>query len=83
MLKKKNILMIAYTNYLTDPRVIREAETLVKAGYKVDFLALKREGDPDQEMINGVNVIHLNQFRYRGESSFSYIMSYIFFFIFN
>lgn len=77
---KDKILMIAYTNYPTDPRVIREAEALVLAGYDVDFLALKREGDPNTEIINGVNVIHLNQLRYRGESNLQYLLSYLLFF---
>ena len=75
-----NILMIAYTNYSTDPRVMREAEALVNVGYDVDFLALKRNGEPKKEVINGVNVIHLNQYRYRGNSNILYLFSYILFF---
>ena len=31
-------LMIAYTYYQSDPRVIREAEAAVAAGMEVDFL---------------------------------------------
>jgi glycosyltransferase involved in cell wall biosynthesis len=73
-------LMIAYTNYRTDPRVIRAAEAAVAGGFEVDFIALRRESDPSQEMIRGVRVIHLNQTRYRGGGILSYVAAYIEFF---
>ncbi len=40
----KTILMIAYSYYEQDPRVIREAEAAVDGGFDVDFLALRKEG---------------------------------------
>lgn len=78
---RKAVLMIAYTNYRTDPRVIRAAEAAAAAGYDVDFLALKREGDPPVETIGGVRLIHLNQQRYRGGGVISYILAYLEFFL--
>jgi glycosyltransferase involved in cell wall biosynthesis len=72
----KSVLMIAYTNYCTDPRVMREAEAALSAGFEVDFLALRREGDPAVEMVRGVRIIHLNQRRYRGGGLYSYTSSY-------
>jgi len=69
--------MIAYSNYQTDPRVIREAEAAVSGGFEVDFLALRRENDPAVEMIRGVKVIHLNQSRYRGSGQGRYMLSYL------
>lgn len=77
----KNIAMVAYTNYSTDGRVKREAEALVENGNLVDFFDLKRIDDPSFELINGVNLYHLSQQRYRGNSNFKYILSYIEFFI--
>lgn len=76
-----SVLMIAYTNYRTDPRVIREAEAAVSAGFEVDFLALRRNGEPDVEMIRGVRVIRLKQYRYRGGGFLRYVMSYLNFFV--
>jgi glycosyltransferase involved in cell wall biosynthesis len=73
----KPILMIAYTNYRTDPRVIREAEAAVSAGFEVDFIGLRRDNDPKEEVVRGVRVIHLNQSRYRGDSPFRYVVSYL------
>lgn len=77
----KAVLMVAYTNYRTDPRVIREAEAAVSGGFDVDFIALRREDDPPQEWIKGVRVIHLNQTRYRGGGIFWYMISYLEFFL--
>jgi glycosyltransferase involved in cell wall biosynthesis len=76
-----SILMIAYTHYRTDPRVIRAAEAAVNDGFDVDFLALRREGDPRVEMVRGVRVIHVNQYRYRGRGLFRYLLAYLGFFI--
>lgn len=75
-----SILMIAYTNYRTDPRVIRAAEAAADAGFAVDFIALRRQNDPAEELINGVRLIHLNQTRYRGGGVFWYMLSYLEFF---
>ncbi len=77
----KAALMIAYTNYRTDPRVIRAAEAAVSGGFEVDFIALRREDDPPQEWIRGVRVIHLNQTRYRGGGVASYAFAYVGFFL--
>lgn len=75
------VLMIAYTNYRTDPRVIRAAEAALEAGYQVDFLALRRNGEPDEESIRGVRVIHLRQERYRGGGVGLYLLAYFAFFV--
>ena len=78
---KESVLMIAYTHYRTDPRVVREAEAAVAGGFHVDFLALRRDADPAQEWVRGVRVIHLNQGRYRGDGLIWYVLSYLKFFL--
>ena len=75
------VLMIAYTNYRTDPRVIREAEAAVSGGFDVDFIALRRDGEPPREIVSGVRLIHLNQTRYRGAGVLWYVLSYFEFFL--
>jgi len=77
----KRILMIAYTNYTTDARVIKEAEAAVKNGFYVDFLCLRRENEDQKEQINHVNVTRVKQLRYRGKSNARYMMSYLEFLI--
>jgi hypothetical protein len=78
---RKSILMIAYTNYRTDPRVVRAAEAAASAGFEVDFLALRRVDDPEEELLRGVRVIHLKQSRYRGGGTLRYMLSYLEFFL--
>ena len=78
---QQSVLMIAYTHYQTDPRVIREAEAAVDGGFAVDFIALRRDDDPAQEWIKGVRVMHLNQRRYRGGGICWYMLSYLEFFL--
>lgn len=75
------VLMVAYTYYASDPRVIREAEAALEAGFEVDFLALARAGDPPCEEIRGVRVIHLSQSRYRGRGLARYLRTYLEFFL--
>lgn len=75
------VLMVAYTNYETDPRVIREAEAAVEGGFAVDFLALRRAGQPAVETIRGVQVFRLPQERYRGRSRLGYVLAYAWFFL--
>ena len=81
MNKKPAILMIAHTNYQSDPRVIREAEAAVSAGYAVDFFALRDRGDLAIEVIRGVTVYRLNQSRYRGKGYLRYALAYLEFFV--
>jgi glycosyltransferase involved in cell wall biosynthesis len=75
------LLMIAYTNYMTDPRVIRAAEAAAEAGFEVDVIALRRAGEVSQERVRGVRVIRLRQERYRGRSRIKYALAYVQFFI--
>jgi len=73
--------MIAYTNYSTDARVIKEAETAIKNGFQVDFIALKEEGKNLTEKINGVNLFKINQYQYKGKSYIRHLLSYMKFFL--
>lgn len=76
-----SVLMIAYTNYATDGRVIREAEAAASAGFDVDVLALRKNQDSPEEVVRGVRVIRLNQSRYRGSGRGRYVLSYLEFFL--
>jgi len=75
------ILMIAYTNYETDPRVIRAAEAAAEAGFSVDFIALSRSGRASVETVRGVRVFRVAQQRYRARSRAGYIWAYLAFFL--
>lgn len=79
--QRKTILMVAYTYYESDPRVIREAEAAVDAGFDVDFLALRREGTLSTEIVRGVRLIRLSQAKYRGAGHLRYVRAYGMFFL--
>jgi glycosyltransferase involved in cell wall biosynthesis len=68
--------MVAYSYYEIDPRVIREAEAAVDAGFDVDCLALRKDGTPPTEVVRGVRLIRLNQTKYRGGSHLRYLIEY-------
>jgi glycosyltransferase involved in cell wall biosynthesis len=73
----KNICMVAYTNYLSDARPRREAETLVRRGDRVDFVALNEKDRPKMETVQGVRVFRVRQQRYRGGGGLSYGLAYL------
>jgi glycosyltransferase involved in cell wall biosynthesis len=79
-LTKQSILMMAYTYYETDPRVIRAAEAARDGQFHVDVLALRRVGQPAIETIRGVRVFRI-QSRYRGSSLLRYAWEYAKFFV--
>ncbi len=69
--------MVAYTNYLSDARPRREAETLARRGDQVDFIALGEKDRPSIETVQGVRVFRVKQQRYRGSGGLSYGASYL------
>lgn len=79
-LSPPSILMMAYTYYETDPRVIRAAEAARDGQFHVDVLALRRVGQPPIETIRGVRVFRI-QSRYRGGSLPRYAWEYAKFFV--
>jgi glycosyltransferase involved in cell wall biosynthesis len=74
-----SVFMAAYTNYRRDPRVRRQAESLVDAGYRVVFLASRQRGEPHRESIDGVDVIKAPGLGNRKTSIVVYIADYLMF----
>ena len=75
---EKKILMIVYTNYPTDTRVRREAETLSRLPeYSVSVLSLKSKEKPVTYSLDGVQVIELNEQKYYGKNQVKYVFSYV------
>ena len=71
--------MIAYSNYIADARIKREAATLAVNGYEVSVMALAYNGSPGIEMVDNIKLIKLNISKYQGQSHVRYILSYLFF----
>jgi len=74
------VFMAAYTNYRRDGRVRREAESLAELGHRVIFFATRQHGEPDQEMICGVEVSKVYGIPNSRDSIGGYIASYCVFF---
>ena len=78
----KKICMVAYTYYMSDARVAKEAEALVREGMIVDCFSLREKGHTSSDVVNGVNVYRLPLSKYRGSSTIKYVLSYsLFFFV--
>jgi len=76
----KHVCMIAYTNYSTDARVRREAETLAETGeFNVTFLSLMEGKTARSYVRDGVHVRELRIRKYRGKNRVRYILSYFLF----
>jgi glycosyltransferase involved in cell wall biosynthesis len=74
--KRRPICMIVHAYYEEDPRVRREAESLVAAGWEVDVIGLQHPGDPKTAVIEGVNVRRLPVRRHQGAGLPVYLMEY-------
>jgi len=70
-------LYAVYSHYASDPRPRRMAEALVGAGWEVTVLCLGRQGEPTRQVVDGVRVLALPIFRYRGGSVAAYLWAYV------
>lgn len=73
----RHVCMIAYTQYATDARVRREAETLAAQGFHVRCLTNRVGATPIRFTLEGVQVHELDVPKYRGKSTAAYLRSYL------
>ena len=71
------VLMIVHAYYEEDPRVRREAESLVGAGRPVQVLGLRKPNGPSTSEIEGVRVHHLDVQRHQGAGLGVYLREYL------
>lgn len=69
--------MIVHSYYDEDPRVRREAESLVAAGRPVDVFALRRPNDDAEGRLSGVRVRRLDVQRHQGAGIATYLVEYL------
>src|SRR4051812_16040911 len=75
--KKPTVCMVAYTDYVFDARVRREAETLAANGFRVLCIKIRNGPEPETYVLNGVEIRELNIPKYQGKSPASYVASYL------
>ena len=73
---RRPVAMLVHSYYDEDPRVRREAESLVAAGRPVDVYALRRPNDPPRDDIAGVSVRRLDVQRHQGAGIATYLAEY-------
>lgn len=73
--------MMAYTFYENDGRVMRYAEALARDGAHVDVVSLKREGQSDKEVINGVHVTRIQRRTKNEKGKMQYLFRLLKFFV--
>ena len=69
--------MIVHSYYEEDPRVRREAESLVGAGRPVVVLGLRKPDGPPTSEVDGVRVHHLDVQRHQGAGLGVYLREYL------
>jgi glycosyltransferase involved in cell wall biosynthesis len=69
--------MIVHAYYEEDPRVRRQAETLVAAGRPVWVIGLRRPGDPHESELRGVRIRSLDVQRHQGAGIGVYLREYL------
>ena len=75
--KRRPVAMLTHSYYDEDPRVRREAESLVAAGRPVDVYALRRPDDPPRSEVDGVSVRRLDVQRHQGAGLGTYLREYL------
>ena len=73
--------MIVHAYYEEDPRVRREAESLVARGRPVEVFALRRPGDAVHGVVDGVRVHRLDVQRHQGAGLGTYLREYLAFLV--
>ncbi len=58
-MKNNRVVMVVLNPFVHDARVLREAKTLVNAGYELTVIALHGKGLKKNESKNGINVVRI------------------------
>jgi len=75
--RRRPVAMVTHSYYEEDPRVRREAESLVAAGIPVDVFSLRRPGDGPIANLQGVAIRRLNVQRHQGAGLGTYLLEYL------
>jgi glycosyltransferase involved in cell wall biosynthesis len=73
--------MVSYSFYEEDNRVRRYAEALVKRGDSVDVVALRKQGQPYEDNLNGVRIFRIQSRIKNEKSKFTYLGRLLLFFV--
>jgi glycosyltransferase involved in cell wall biosynthesis len=74
-LQGKRVAMVSYSQFPSDPRPRRAAESMVQEGMKVDMICIGDETEPRREVLNDIQVFRVRITHRRG-GGFSYACRY-------
>ena len=72
---KRVLMVVENCPYLQDPRVRKEAEALVSAGYRISVICPGRSGEPWHEQLGNVGLYRFSQWP-SANNSVGYVMEY-------
>lgn len=78
---RRRIAIVTHSYFEEDPRIRREAEALIGAGWRVDVFALRRAGDSPTGELDGASVLRLDVGRHQGASLPVYLREYLSFLV--
>jgi glycosyltransferase involved in cell wall biosynthesis len=55
----RRVAIVVHAAFPADPRIRRESDALLAAGYEVDVFALRDPGEPAEERVGGLRVVRL------------------------
>jgi glycosyltransferase involved in cell wall biosynthesis len=79
--REPHVCMVAYSDYVFDARIRREAETLASNGFRVTCFKLRNGAARKRCVLNNVDVRELSVPKYQGKSRAAYLRSYLRFLI--
>lgn len=79
--RTRPVVLVTHSYYEEDPRVRRQAEAILAAGYPVDVISLRRPDDPADGVVAGVSVHRLDVQRHQGAGLGTYLGEYVSFFV--
>jgi glycosyltransferase involved in cell wall biosynthesis len=71
------ICMLAYSFYSSDTRIMQYAAALIEQGHSVDVIALRREGAPAFEIVQGANVYRIQTRKINERERLQYLIRII------
>ena len=79
--RRRPIAIVVHSYFEEDPRVRRQAASILESGRPVDVISLRRPGDPEVGDVDGVRVHRLDVQRHQGAGIATYLAEYLAFFV--
>ena len=78
-MRERRLCVIVHGEYPNDVRVAREVRAAVAAGFRVDVVSTRGQGEASHETVGGANVHRLSVSRRRGEGALRFLAEYLLF----